>query len=32
MRGKQFYTGVEIRYWAISCFAPQKIVREESLK
>ena len=23
MRGKQFFTGVEIREWAIACFAPQ---------
>ncbi|XP_026678240.1 protein argonaute-2 [Diaphorina citri] len=32
MRGKQFYTGVEIRVWAIACFAPQRTVREDSLR
>ena len=24
MRGKQFFTGIEIREWAIACFAPQR--------
>lgn len=32
MRGKQFHTGVEIRVWAIACFAPQRLCREESLR
>ncbi|XP_064651875.1 protein argonaute-2-like isoform X9 [Lineus longissimus] len=32
MRGKQFYTGIEIRVWAIACFAPQRTVREDSLR
>ncbi|XP_022161620.1 protein argonaute-2-like [Myzus persicae] len=32
MRGKQFFTGVEIRNWAIASFTPQRTVREESLK
>jgi len=32
MRGKQFYTGVEIRVWAIACFAPQRTVREDNLR
>jgi hypothetical protein len=32
MRGKQFFTGVEIRVWAISCFAPQRTVREDALR
>uniref|UniRef100_A0A4W6BYX4 Argonaute RISC component 1 n=1 Tax=Lates calcarifer TaxID=8187 RepID=A0A4W6BYX4_LATCA len=29
MRGKQFYNGIEIKVWAIACFAPQKQCREE---
>ncbi|XP_033120381.1 protein argonaute-2-like isoform X1 [Anneissia japonica] len=32
MRGKQFHSGVEIRIWAIACFAPQHTCREESLR
>lgn len=32
MRGKQFYTGVEIRVWAIACFAPQRTCREDALR
>uniref|UniRef100_A0A9R1SRQ3 Argonaute RISC component 4 n=2 Tax=Cyprinus carpio TaxID=7962 RepID=A0A9R1SRQ3_CYPCA len=24
MRGKQFYAGIEIKVWAVACFAPQK--------
>lgn len=32
MRGKQFHTGVEIRVWAIACFAPQKMCREDALR
>ncbi|XP_047533189.1 protein argonaute-2 isoform X1 [Vanessa atalanta] len=32
MRGKQFFMGVEIRVWAIACFAPQRTVREDALK
>uniref|UniRef100_A0A8C9F3Z5 Protein argonaute-1 n=1 Tax=Pavo cristatus TaxID=9049 RepID=A0A8C9F3Z5_PAVCR len=31
MRGKQFYNGIEIKVWAIACFAPQKQCREEVL-
>uniref|UniRef100_A0A6A7FRX8 Protein argonaute-1 n=1 Tax=Hirondellea gigas TaxID=1518452 RepID=A0A6A7FRX8_9CRUS len=32
MRGKQFFTGVEIRVWAIACFAPQRTVKEDALR
>ncbi|XP_025092974.1 protein argonaute-2-like isoform X1 [Pomacea canaliculata] len=32
MRGKQFYYGIEIRVWAIACFAPQRNVREDALR
>ncbi|RWS17692.1 protein argonaute-2-like protein, partial [Dinothrombium tinctorium] len=32
MRGKQFHTGVEIRVWAIACFAPQRTCREDALR
>ncbi|MCI4395505.1 hypothetical protein PGIGA_G00181350 [Pangasianodon gigas] len=32
MRGKQFHTGVEIKIWAIACFATQRQCREEILK
>lgn len=32
MRGKQFHTGVEIRKWAIACFASQHMVREDALR
>jgi len=32
MRGKQFYVGVEISKWAITCFASQKIMREDTLR
>ncbi|VDL33706.1 unnamed protein product [Hymenolepis diminuta] len=32
MRGKQFFSGIEIKTWAIACFAPKRIVREESLQ
>lgn len=32
MRGKQFYNGIEIRVWAIACFAPQRTVREDALR
>ncbi|KAK2174077.1 hypothetical protein NP493_830g00028 [Ridgeia piscesae] len=32
MRGKQFYSGKEIRVWAIACFAPQRTVREDALR
>uniref|UniRef100_A0A671KKW9 Protein argonaute-3-like n=1 Tax=Sinocyclocheilus anshuiensis TaxID=1608454 RepID=A0A671KKW9_9TELE len=31
MRGKQFHTGVEIKMWAIACFATQRQCREEIL-
>uniref|UniRef100_A0A671N719 Protein argonaute-4-like n=1 Tax=Sinocyclocheilus anshuiensis TaxID=1608454 RepID=A0A671N719_9TELE len=29
MRGKQFYAGIEIKVWAVACFAPQKQCRED---
>ncbi|KAG7176231.1 argonaute 2-like 1, partial [Homarus americanus] len=32
MRGKQFFTGVEVRVWAVACFAPQRTVREDALR
>ena len=32
MRGKQLYQGIQIRVWAIACFAPQRTVGEESLR
>ncbi|XP_052085897.1 protein argonaute-2-like isoform X2 [Mytilus californianus] len=32
MRGKQFYSGIEIRVWAIACYAPQRTVREDCLR
>ncbi|XP_041360926.1 protein argonaute-2-like isoform X5 [Gigantopelta aegis] len=32
MRGKQFYQGIEIKVWAIACFAPQRTVREDALR
>jgi len=32
MRGKQFFSGVDIKDWAIACFAPQRTVREDSLR
>lgn len=32
MRGKQFHTGVEIRVWAIACFAPSKTVRDDAIR
>lgn len=32
MRGKQFWSGVDIRVWAIACFAPQRTVREDALR
>ncbi|XP_052085902.1 protein argonaute-2-like isoform X7 [Mytilus californianus] len=32
MRGKQFYSGMEIKVWAIACFAPQRTVREDALR
>jgi eukaryotic translation initiation factor 2C len=32
MRGKQFFHGVEIREWAIACFAPQRTCREIHLR
>ena len=32
MRGKQFYSGIEIKVWAIACFAPQRTVREDALR
>jgi len=32
MRGKQFYSGITVRHWAIACFTPQQSVRPEDLK
>jgi len=32
MRGKQLYQGIQIRVWAIACFAPQRSVNEEALR
>lgn len=32
MRGKQLYQGIQIRIWAIACFAPQRTVGEEALR
>ncbi|XP_013856459.1 protein argonaute-3, partial [Austrofundulus limnaeus] len=32
MRGKQFHTGVEVKLWAVACFAAQRQCREEILK
>jgi eukaryotic translation initiation factor 2C len=32
MRGKQFFTVVEIRACVIACFAPQRTVREDALR
>jgi len=32
MRGKQFFSGVDIKEWAIACFAPQRTVREDALR
>lgn len=32
MRGKQFHTGMEIRVWAIACFAPQRSCKEDALR
>ncbi|CCD73272.1 Protein argonaute-1 [Caenorhabditis elegans] len=32
MRGKQFHTGMEVRTWAIACFAQQSHVKENDLR
>nr|CAD7588201.1 unnamed protein product [Timema genevievae] len=32
MRGKQFFRGIEIRVWAITCFTNQRVVHEETLR
>lgn len=32
MRGKQFHTGIEIKQWAIACFAAQNLVKEHDLR
>lgn len=32
MRGKQFHTGVEVKIWAIACFAQQQHVKENDLR
>ena len=32
MRGKQFHTGIEVKVWAIACFAQQQHVKENDLR
>ncbi|CAI2355758.1 unnamed protein product [Caenorhabditis sp. 36 PRJEB53466] len=32
MRGKQFHTGIDVRVWAIACFAQQQHVKENDLR
>jgi eukaryotic translation initiation factor 2C len=32
MRGKQFHTGIEVKNWAIACFAQQQHVKENDLR
>ena len=32
MRGKQFHTGIEIKVWAIACFALQRTCNEAALR
>ncbi|KAL3117936.1 hypothetical protein niasHT_005179 [Heterodera trifolii] len=32
MRAKQFHTGIEVKTWAIACFAPQQSVKENDLR
>ncbi|EFP03408.1 hypothetical protein CRE_09584 [Caenorhabditis remanei] len=32
LRGKQFHTGIEVRVWAIVCFADQNHVKENDLR
>uniref|UniRef100_A0A915LRK2 Uncharacterized protein n=1 Tax=Meloidogyne javanica TaxID=6303 RepID=A0A915LRK2_MELJA len=32
MRGKQFHTGIEVKTWAIACFAQQNHVKENDLR
>ncbi|CAI2350295.1 unnamed protein product [Caenorhabditis sp. 36 PRJEB53466] len=32
MRGKQFHTGIDVRTWAIACFAQQQHVKENDLR
>jgi len=32
MRGKQFHTGIEIKVWAIACFAQQRTCNEAALR
>lgn len=32
MRGKQFHTGIEVKIWAIACFAQQQHVKENDLR
>ncbi len=32
MRGKQFHTGMEVKMWAIACFAQQQHVKENDLR
>ncbi|RCN47663.1 piwi domain protein [Ancylostoma caninum] len=32
MRGKQFHTGIDVKVWAIACFAQQQHVKENDLR
>uniref|UniRef100_A0AC35TKG3 Protein argonaute-2 n=1 Tax=Rhabditophanes sp. KR3021 TaxID=114890 RepID=A0AC35TKG3_9BILA len=32
LRGKQFHTGIEVKVWAIACFAQQQHVKEHDLR
>jgi eukaryotic translation initiation factor 2C len=32
MRGKQFHTGIEVKTWAIACFAQQQHVKENDIR
>lgn len=32
MRGKQFHTGIDVKIWAIACFAQQQHVKENDLR
>jgi eukaryotic translation initiation factor 2C len=32
MRGKQFHTGIDVKIWAIACFAQQQFVKEGDLR
>lgn len=32
MRGKQLYQGIQIRVWAIACFAQQRVIGDDALR